>query len=188
MMRSMFTAISSLYLHQLFMDVVADNLANTNTVGFKSSRVTFQNQFAQMLQAGSASADAIGGTNPAQVGLGTRLGSITASFSQGMLQNSGRNTDLAIQGDGFFIYSDGSGNFYSRDGALEIDSEGYLVNAGTGLRIQGWEASLNGGAWTVDSGGALDGIQLPISSTVAQATSNAIISGNLDSRGDRRFV
>lgn len=179
MLRSMFTAISSLSLHQAFMDVVANNLANVNTYGFKSSRVTFQDQFAQTLWSGSAPSDTLGGVNPAQIGLGVRLGVISPTFTQGMLQATNRNTDLAIQGDGFFIYRNPVTNLYSRDGSLEMDSEGYLVNGATGLRIQGWMAADDG---TVDVGAALQDIQLPLGATLAQQTTSSQLFGNLDAR------
>lgn len=182
MLRSMFTAISSLSLHQTFMDVVADNLANVNTYGFKSSRVTFQDQFAQTLWSGSSPSEKLGGINPAQIGLGVRLGTITPTFTQGILQATNRNTDLAIQGDGFFIYNNGVTNLYSRDGALELDSEGYLVNGATGLRIQGWMADVVNNVATVDTGGPIESIQLPLGATLAQETDNATMFGNLDSR------
>lgn len=182
MLRSMFTAISSLSLHQAFMDVVANNLANVNTYGFKSSRVTFQDQFAQTLWSGSAPSDNLGGINPAQIGLGVRLGVISPTFTQGMLQATNRNTDLAIQGDGFFIYRNAATNLFSRDGSLEMDSEGYLVNGATGLRIQGWMATMVGGVPTIDVGAALQDIQLPLGATLAQQTTNSQLFGNLDSR------
>jgi flagellar hook protein FlgE len=174
----MFTAISALNLHQNFMDVVADNLANANTYGFKSRRISFMDQFAQTLWIGSAPTESMGGVNPAQIGLGARLGAIAANFSQGALQSTGRNTDLAIQGDGFFIYNDGAAQFYSRDGALDMDAEGYLVNAATGMRIQGWMAN---GAATIDTGLPLGGIQLPLGTTLARATTAANLGGNLES-------
>ncbi len=177
MIRSMFTAINALSTHQYFMDVVADNLANANTIGFKSSQVTFQSQFAQLLRSGAAPSGELGGINLTQIGLGTRLGSITPNFTQGMLQSTGRSTDLAIQGDGFFIYSDGTNMFYSRDGSLAIDAEGYLVNGSNGGRLQGWEAI----AGVVDTGLPIGSIQLPLNSTLARATANAILGGNLDS-------
>ena len=180
MLRSMFTAISSLNMHQYFMDVVADNLSNANTLGFKSSRVTFMDQFAQMMWAGSPPSGEMGGVDPAQIGLGMRLGSISTNFAQGILQSTGRNTDVAIQGDGFFIYTDGVSQFYSRDGALSIDAEGYLVNSGTGIRVQGWTAVTGAdGNPVIDPGQALGGIQLPLGNSVAQATTNVNLGGNL---------
>jgi flagellar hook protein FlgE len=177
----MFTAISSLNLHQYFMDVVADNLANANTPSFKSSRVSFQDQFAQTLWNGAAPSQNLGGINPAQIGLGARLGAISQNFSQGMLQSTGRDTDLAIQGDGFFIYNNGPAQYYSRDGVLEIDADGFLVNAGTGMRLQGWQATTSGSTATVNTGGPLGGIQLPLGSSLARATTRFSLAGNLDS-------
>jgi flagellar hook protein FlgE len=177
----MFTAISSLTLHQSFMDVVADNLANANTHGFKASRVAFQDQFGQLINVGTAPTAELGGVDPTQIGLGVRLGSVTTLFTQGMLQSTGRSTDLAIQGDGFFIYSEGAEQFYSRDGATEVDAAGYLVNSSTGMRLQGWQGVTSGSSSSVDTGLPIGDIQLPIGSTVARATANIVLGGNLDS-------
>lgn len=180
MLRSMFTAISSLNLHQYFMDVVADNLANANTTGFKSSRISFQDQFSQVLWNGAAPSQNLGGINPAQIGLGARLGSVTQNFTPGSLQSTGRDTDLAIQGDGFFIYKKGDAHFYSRDGVLEIDGEGFLVNAGTGMRLQGWPVSFSGSSASVDTGAPVGDINLPLGSSVSRATTQFTLVGNLD--------
>lgn len=176
MIRSMFTAISSLHLNQVFMDVVADNLANANTYGYKASRFSFQDQYSQLVSIGSAPTNNQGGTNPMQVGLGARLGAISPMFTQGTLQTTGRSTDLAIQGDGFFIYSNGISNVYSRDGMLDMDANGYVVHAPTGMRIQGWQAV--GGV--VDTGSTMGDIQLPLGSTLSRVTSSATLGGNLD--------
>lgn len=181
MLRSMFSAISALNIHQTYMDVVANNLANVNTYGYKASRVTFQDQFSQTMWNGAAPTENLGGINPAQIGLGVRLGAISPNFTQGMLQNTNRNTDLAIQGDGFFIYNTGVTNLYSRDGSLEIDSEGYLVNGSTGARIQGWMANVVNNIATVDTGMPISALQLPLGATLAQQTENATLFGNLDS-------
>ncbi len=180
MLRSMFTAISSLNLHQYFMDVVANNLANANTTSFKAGRISFQNQFSQLLNVGSAPAANLGGTNPTQIGLGAQLGGITTIWTQGSLQTTGRNTDMAIQGDGFFIFGNGADRFYSRDGMLGLDADGNLVHSATGLRLQGWQATTSGSTGTVDTGQPIGNIQLPLGSTLAQATTNATLSGNLD--------
>ncbi len=181
MLRSMFSAISALNLHQTYMDVVANNLANVNTYGYKASRVTFQDQFSQTLWNGAGPTENLGGINPAQIGLGVRLGAVSPNFTQGMLQNTNRNTDIAIQGDGFFIYNNGITNLYSRDGSLEIDSEGYLVNGSTGTRIQGWMANVVNNIATVDTGMPITALQLPLGATLAQQTQNATLFGNLDS-------
>lgn len=176
MLRSMFTAISSLNLHQSYLDVVANNLANANTTGYKASRVVFQDQFSQMLSPGAGPSDTQGGVNPIQVGLGTQLGYISPVFSQGMLQATGRNMDMSIQGDGFFIYDQGVNRRYSREGSLSLDSTGYIVNSSTGLRLQGW---LVDGAGNIDPNLPADDMQLSTDGTVARATSNAILGGNL---------
>jgi flagellar hook protein FlgE len=172
----MFTAISSLNLHQTFLDVIADNLANANTTGYKSSRVIFQDQFAQIMSPGAAPSANNGGINPIQVGLGVQLGFVSPVFTQGMLQSTGRSSDLAIQGDGFFIYDQGINQRYSRDGSLDIDANGYLVNSSTGLRVQGWQVTSGS---TVNTNQPISSINIPLDSTMAQATSNAILGGNL---------
>ena len=175
MIRSMFTAISSLSLHQKYLDVVSNNLANANTTGYKSSRVLFQDQFSQMLNPGSAPADPRGGTNPTQIGLGVRLGYISPNFTQGTLQNTGRNMDLGVQGDGFFIYGQDAGRRYSREGSMDLDAQGYLVDAATGLRTQGWLVGANG----VDTNLPIGDIKIDTDKTLAQATQNVYFGGNL---------
>jgi flagellar hook protein FlgE len=181
MIRSMFTAVNSLNLYQSFMDVIADNLANANTTGFKSSRVTFMDQVAQLVSVGASPTANLGGINPAQVGLGSRLGAISQSFTQGVLQSTNRYTDLSIQGDGFFVYRNGSNNYYSRDGSLSVDQQGFLVNGNNGMRIQGWQATAGSAGMVVNTGGPVGDIQIPIGSTIARATQNAIMTGNLNS-------
>jgi flagellar hook protein FlgE len=175
----MFTAIGALTLHQSFMDVVADNLANANTPGYKASRVSFLDQIAQRMAAGSAPTTTLGGINPTQIGLGVRMGGTTPNFVQGTLQSTGRVSDVALQGDGFFVYRDGTNRLYSRDGALDLDADGYLVNTSTGMRVQGWQAS--GSAATINTGLPLSDLQIPLNSTLARATVNATLRGNLDS-------
>ncbi|MEN6298618.1 MAG: flagellar hook protein FlgE [Anaerolineaceae bacterium] len=184
MLRSMYTAISSLNLHQTYLDVVANNIANVNTYAYKSSRVTFQNQFAQTLWEGAAPSGDLGGVNPAQVGLGVRLGTITENFTQGTLQSTGSSNDLAIQGEGFFVYSDGTNIYYSRDGSLSIDAEGYLVNGATGMRIQGWLATGTGSGATVDTSGPTSAISFPLATALASASTYVDLGGNLDAEAE----
>jgi len=176
----MYTAINSLNLYQSYMDVIADNLANSNTTAFKASRVTFQDQMAQLISTGAAPSQNLGGINPIQIGLGSQIGSVSAVFTQGIMQSTGRSTDMAIEGDGFFIYSNGQQRFYSRDGALTIDAQGYLVNAGTGYRLLGWPAVASANGMVVDSNAPLRGMQIPLGSTLARATTAATMSGNLN--------
>ena len=103
MLRSMFSAISGLRAHQTKMDVVGNNIANVNTVGYKSQTTVFEDTLSQILRNGSAPTADTAGTNPAQVGLGVKVAGITTNFSQGSTQNTGRSTDFMISGDGFFV-------------------------------------------------------------------------------------
>ncbi len=176
MIRSMYTAISSLSLQQKYLDVVSNNLANANTTGFKASRVLSQDQFAQTLSQGSAPTDALGGTNPTQIGLGVNLGYISSNFTQGALQSTGRNMDLGVQGDGFFIYGQDAVRRYSREGSMSLDSEGNLVNSASGLRTQGWLADADG---NIDTDLTVDDIQIDTDKTLAKATENVLLGGNL---------
>lgn len=177
MIRSMFTAVNSLMLNQQYMDVVADNLSNVNTPGFKSSSVRFKDQFAQSMRVGGAPSTELGGVNPMQVGLGTNMASISPNFSQGALTSTSRDLDMAISGDGFFVYNDGIRNLYSRDGSLAIDAQGSLVHSASGMRIQGWMAD---GLGSINTGSPLESLKMPVDSTVARATTSAYILGNLD--------
>ncbi|RME59702.1 MAG: flagellar hook protein FlgE [Caldilineae bacterium] len=178
MSTSLLTASSALRNHQTFMNVIANNIANMNTIGFKSSGVLFQDLLSRTISAGAAPAENRGGINPMQVGLGMQVGSITTNMGQGILQSTGRGQDLAITGTGFFIYAGATQPIYSRDGALGMDSEGNLVNLGTGLRIQGWQADEEGNINTAD---ALGDLVIPIGAPMAAVpTSNVTLAGNLN--------
>ncbi|MFZ5966587.1 MAG: flagellar hook protein FlgE [Bacillota bacterium] len=129
MMRSMFSAISGLSSHQARMDVIGNNIANVNTIGFKSSRATFAQAFSQTLSGASAPQAGRGGTNPQQIGLGAKLGSISTIFTQGTPERTDVPTDAMIAGDGFFVVSNDpnyTNRFYTRAGNFDIDSEGNL--------------------------------------------------------------
>jgi flagellar hook protein FlgE len=150
--------------------------------------VLSQDQFAQMMSPGSAPTATQGGTNPTQIGLGVNLGYISSNFTQGVLQSSGRNMDLGIQGDGFFIYGDDAGRRYSREGSMSLDMEGNLVNSATGLRTQGWLADATG---TIDTDLAVGDIQIATDKTLAKATANVALGGNLSANaagGDTNIV
>jgi flagellar hook protein FlgE len=140
MMRSMYAAVSGLRNHQIRMDVIGNNIANVNTVGFKSSRVTFQDTFYQMIRAGSAPdmQGGVGGTTPRQVGIGMALNTIDTYFTQGAVLPTGNFTDLMIQGDGFFVLQDAQGNrYYTRAGVFGFDAAGNLVNKANGMLVVG---------------------------------------------------
>ncbi|RKS80127.1 flagellar hook protein FlgE [Motilibacter peucedani] len=175
MLRSLFTGISGLKQHQTMMDVTANNIANVNSAGFKSSSTVFEDTLSQMMRSAGAPQDGIGGTNPSQVGLGVRLGGISTNFNQGSTQSTGRSTDLMIQGDGFFAIKQGSENMYTRNGSFSFDQDGRLVTSSGGL-VQGW-SGVNG---AIDKNGAVGDIQLPTGSLLApSATANASWKGNL---------
>ena len=183
MMRSLFAAVSGLRNHQTRMDVIGNNIANVNTIGFKASRVTFEESLSQLLQSASrppeGSPGALGGTNPVQVGLGMSVSSIDQIFTQGNLEATGINTDLAIQGPSFFIVSDGSQNLYSRAGNFQVDSNGRLALATNGYVVQGRLAQ--NGVLTDTVGD----IRLPFGQkSAAQPTTTATLGGNLDATAE----
>lgn len=121
MMRSMYAAVAGLRTHQTRMDVIGDNIANVNTPGFKRARATFQDIFYQTLQGGSAGGASRGGTNPQQIGIGISMGTIDVIHTQGAAQPTGKQDDLMIEGDGFFVLTDGTGElFYTRAGAFRF--------------------------------------------------------------------
>jgi flagellar hook protein FlgE len=179
MMRSLFSGVAGLRNHQVRMDVIGNNVANVNTVAFKSSRVTFKEGFAQMLQGASRPPGDHGGINPIQVGLGMQIGSIDQMFTQGNIETTGINTDLAIQGDSFFVVAKGNQHFYTRSGNFQLDADGRLVSPTNGFVVQGRMAT-NGVL-----GEAISDIKLPFGQkTPARATSSVTLAGNLDASSD----
>jgi len=164
-MSSLFTALSGLQAHQQWIDVLGNNLANSNTPGFKTSRVSFSDHFSRTLQFASGPGVSTGGRNPTQIGNGVRLADIGRNFSQGALTNTGRRFDLAIQGRGFFTLSGNGGNLYTRVGTFGLDSTRNLVDVRSGLRVVG----TNGQPITIDA----DSLFPP------QATANMSFKGNL---------
>ena len=182
MMQSLYSGVSGLSAFSTQMDVISNNIANINTVGYKDSRVNFRDIYDQTYRAASSGSNGTGGVNPQQVGMGVAIGSIETNNTQGSLQSTGKSTDCAIEGEGFFMLSDGQGKYFSRDGSLDLDTNGNLVSASTGLNVLGWNANSAG---TVDSTGSITAsskIQVPIGKlTIAQATSSVSLAGNLDS-------
>ncbi len=180
-MRSMFAGVSALRNHQIKMDVIGNNIANVNTIGFKSSRVTFKDMLSQTMRGASSPTEDRGGTNPVQVGLGMALGSIDTLHGQGNVQPTGNSTDLAIEGEGFFVLSDGLRNFYTRAGAFGLDGLGNLVNP-TGLFVMGYHADPMGEidylgglkALAIDSSRAKD----PIATTKITYAGNLSVTAN----------
>ncbi len=164
MMRSLFAGVSGLRNHQTRMDVIGNNIANVNTVGFKGSRVNFQDILSQTLQGASSAQGNRGGTNPKQVGLGMGLASIDTIFTDGSYQTTGKQTDLSIQGQGFFIVSDGPNQYYTRAGNFDFDVQGNYLVPGTGLKVVGWMADANG---VINTSGATGNIKVPVGATMA---------------------
>ncbi len=140
MMRSLYAGVSGLQNHQTRMDVIGNNISNVNTYGFKRGRVDFQDMISQQLGGASRPNEEVGGVNPKEVGLGMSVAAIDTIFTQGNLQSTGVSTDIAIQGNGFFVMKNGDETFYTRAGVFGVDSEGTLVNPSNGLRVQGWMA------------------------------------------------
>lgn len=178
MIRSLFAGVSGLRNHQVAMDVIGHNVANVNTVGFKSGRVTFNEMFSQTIRGSSAPAEDIGGTNPQQVGLGVIVGSVDSLSTQGNLQPTGQMTDMAIQGNGFFILNDGGTLVYTRAGNFGQDALGYLIDPASGLRLQGWTAT--DGAFSAKDENNLGSIPIPLGQTIdPEATTTVTYSNNL---------
>ncbi len=175
MLRSMNSAIAGLRAHQTKLDVTGNNIANVNTVGYKSSQTVFEDTLSQVMRNGSAPQDGVGGTNPAQVGLGVKVAGITTNFEQGSAQNTGRSTDFMISGDGFFVTQAGNEQLYTRAGSFSYDAAGHLVTP-DGALLQGWMAT--GGV--LNTNGAIKELQIPFGQVMAPtATSAGTVTGNL---------
>ena len=177
MLRSLYAGISGLRAEQTMLDVTSNNIANVNTVGFKSSSVQFEDTLSQMVSAAGLSTTAKAGTNPNQVGLGVRVAAVTNNLTEGSQTSTGNNLDAMISGDGYFVTQTGSTTQYTRDGSFHWDSLGRLSTA-DGSLVQGWNA-VNG---AVSTGGAPTTLTLP-SGTVAPANDDdrATMTGNLPS-------
>ncbi|MBL8027442.1 MAG: flagellar hook-basal body complex protein, partial [Fibrobacteres bacterium] len=179
MIRSLYSAISGLRNHQVRLDVIGNNIANVNTTGFKSGRVTFEESMAQLLKGSSRPPGFQGGTNPIQVGLGMSVGSIDTITTQGNLESTGQITDLAIEGTSYFVVSNGNGNFYTRNGAFQFDSTGRMVLPTNGFVLQGKMAAEDG---TFPVGTTTGDITIPFSSQApAKESTEVKYQGNLNS-------
>lgn len=183
MLQALLAGVASIRAQQTRMNVISNNLANVNTTAFKGSRVTFQEIVAQTIRGASRpQTGSIGGTNPVQYGLGVAVAGTDVNLDQGSLQSTNRQTDLAIQGTGMFLVSNGERVAYTRDGSFDLDAEGSLVMRSTGEKLLGWPADLNG---DIDTGTPIDAassIRIPIGSLNAvQATTRATFAGNLNS-------
>ncbi len=176
MMRALLAGLSGLRSHQIRMDVIGDNIANANTLGFKASRVSFKEAFAQKLMAGATSG--IGAPRGLEVGTGAGIGSIGSVFTQGALESTGRTFDLAIQGRGLFVVRDGDQISYTRAGDFQLDALGHMLLPGSGSVLQGAAAGADG---TVGSAATMGDLVIPLDAvSAARATGEIRLGGNLD--------
>lgn len=183
MMTSLFSAVAGLSTHQTKMDVIGDNLANVNTIGFKSSRVSFATGFSQLMKPAEGPIDGRGGSNAIEVGLGTRINSIDRVFSQGNFENTGNRNDLAIQGDGFFVLGDGQRQYFSRAGNFQIDADGSLLAAGGRMHVLGRLADKNG---VLIPSSTIEPLELPFGEKdPARATTEIRYFCNLDANSSK---
>ncbi len=180
-MRSLYSGVSGLQNHQTRMDVIGNNIANVNTTGFKRGRVNFQDMISQQMSGAAKPTEEIGGVNPKEVGLGMTVAAIDTVFTQGNLQSTGINTDIAIQGNGFFIEKAGEKTYYTRAGAFSLDSDGTLVNPANGTRVQGWMARDLNGEQIIQSAASTTDLVIPVGSKdPAKATANVDFACNLN--------
>ena len=176
MIRSMSSALSGLRNHQVMLDVVANDIANVSTIGFKSSTTVFSDVLTQTLQGAGAPASTNAGTNPSQIGLGARLAGTIQSFTQGAIQRTGRSTDLAIQGDGFLVVEMNGEQMYTRNGALTRDAAGNLATV-DGMLVQGWQSDVTGG---INTSGPIGPVQIRVGDLLQpNQTQNVTLGGNL---------
>lgn len=181
MMRSLYSGVSGLQNHQTRMDVIGNNISNVNTNGFKRGRVNFQDMISQQLSGAAKPTDELGGVNPKEVGLGMTVASIDNVFTQGNLQSTGVSTDIAIQGNGFFIMKSGEESFYTRNGSFGLDSDGTLVNPANGMRVQGWMADEVNGQMLVSTAATPEDLIIPVGSKdPAKETTNVNFACNLN--------
>ncbi len=183
MMPSLYSGVSGLKNHSIRMNVIGNNIANVNTYGFKYSRVTFQDILYQTLSGAAAPTEDKGGVNPKQSGLGMQVASIDKIFTEGSLQTTGKNTDLAIQGEGFFILGEGDKKYYTRAGTFDIDKNGVLVNPANGLKVLGWQAQPDAqGNMRIDTAADVGEIVIPVyGKQPARATTEVKFKSNLNS-------
>jgi flagellar hook protein FlgE len=176
---ALFTGVTGLDVNQTWLNVIGNNIANSNTTAFKSSRVLFDPQFYTTDAQATAPSTNFGGTNPSQEGLGATVNTVEKNFTAGQINPTGVPTDMALNGAGFFIVKGQGQNLYTRDGAFTLNNANQLVTS-TGNFVQGYGVDANGQLQT----GTLKNIQIPLGATqTAKATGNVSIQGNLDASG-----
>lgn len=183
MMRSLYSGVAGLKTHQTRMDVIGNNIANVNTTAYKSSSMTFSELMSQTTQkaSGANATTGVGGTNAKQIGLGVKAGAInTAITTQGSAQSTGNPFDIMITGDNFFVVSNGSENFFTRDGSFYVDGAGNLAMTSTGYNVMGWGVDETTGNIKQDTVTALRIMSAANMTYPPEATTKANISGILD--------
>jgi flagellar hook protein FlgE len=169
--------VTGLQAHQKMLDVAGNNLANVNTTAYKASSITFSELLSETIKKASQPTTGVGGTNPQQLGSGVGIASITPNMQQGNIVSTGNPLDMAIEGEGYFVLSDGQQNVYSRAGSFAVDADSSLVDPATGYHIQ-----------RIGSEGEANGFQIPGNSEIhvpydvampAKGTSEIVLSGNL---------
>ena len=183
MMRSLYSGVAGLKTHQIRMDVIGNNIANVNTTAYKSSSMTFSELMSQTTQkaSGANATTGVGGTNAKQIGLGVKAGAInTAITTQGSAQSTGNPLDIMITGDNFFVVSNGSENFFTRDGSFYVDGAGNLAMTSTGYNVMGWGVDETTGNIKQDTVTALRIMSSANMTYPPEATTKANISGILD--------
>lgn len=175
----MYSGIAGLKAFKSSLDVIGNNIANVNTISYKAGRVTFKEALSQTIAGATGPSEARGGTNPVQLGLGVTVGAIDSNMADGSPQSTGRQTDLMIEGGGYFVLGDGAKKVYTRDGAFGLDAQNNLVSGSTGMNVLGWQVDPLTGA--VDSSGQITSINIPVGLlSTARATSRVDIGGNLN--------
>lgn len=183
MLRSLYSGVAGLKTHQTRMDVIGNNIANVNTTAYKSSSMTFSELMSQTTQkaSGANATTGVGGTNAKQIGLGVKAGAInTAITTQGSAQSTGNPFDIMITGDNFFVVSNGSENFFTRDGSFYVDGAGNLAMTSTGYNVMGWGVDETTGNIKQDTVTALRIMSAANMTYPPEATTKANISGILD--------
>ncbi|MDI3341745.1 MAG: flagellar hook protein FlgE [Sphaerobacter sp.] len=180
LIRSMSSAVSGLRAYQTWLDVTGNNIANIATPGFKASRVRFEDVVSITMRGASLPDPTTGraGRNPAQVGLGSVAAGVEAIFTPGTTTSTGKESHLAIMGDGYFVVADGVQTYYTRDGSFDLGLDHRLVNPSTGLYVMGWQADANG---VIDTSQPLSSIVIPIGQRMdAMPSASIVAQGNLD--------
>lgn len=182
--QAMSAGVSGVLAHQAELDNIGNNLANVNTTGFRRGILQFEDLFSQMICGGSGPAANLGGVNPLQVGLGVNVAGVSQDFSQGGLETTGRPSDLAIEGDGFFIVARGDTYFYTRDGSFGLDPLNQLVNS-SGFYVQGTNLDPVSGIVPDPSQSTIENVVIPLGSVGrVRETENAFFTGNLNASGE----